>query len=236
MGVFLFCYAVGWLVSLFVFRSRAGTGVWRSLPLSMVLVSLPWAVATTVKAAVWPAVLIYWLAIGRPDSPWELGRSRPGGTLRIRRIEVVRPAEVRRLPADIVSRMRTFGRFDFDTLNYQGDAGKIWEGIVAPLVPVAQADPAGFLRDLADAVVPAGDWAVYGGAHLVKEVLSGDQEDPSYDRMMAASLDFLRGRGVPRSRLNGYEWRFWQKTRGRTEAWLEPGPAGTPVSDRAPGG
>jgi hypothetical protein len=155
--------------------------------------------------------------------------------LRIRHVEVVRPTEVQRLPTDIVSQMRTFGRFDFDPTNYPGNAGDIWVEIVAPLVPVAQANPVRFLRDLADAVVPAGGWAVYGGAHLVKEVLSGDHMDPSYDRMMAASLDFLRGRGVSPSRLNGYEWQFWQATRGRTVAWLEPGSAGAPASDLAPG-
>lgn len=129
-----------------------------------------------------------------------------------------------RLPADIVAKMETFGRFEFDPVGSGFDAGYIWTQLVAPLLPAAQADSAGFLRELAGAVLPVGGWAVYGGSHLVKELLSGDLDDPSYHAMMAASLDFLRELGVPNLRLNGYESLFWSQHKGRTEPWLAARP------------
>jgi len=122
-----------------------------------------------------------------------------------------------RLPADIVAKMETFGQFEFDPAGSQVDPGYVWTQLVAPLLPAAQADSAGFLRELAAAVLPAGGWAVYGGSRLVKELLSGDLDDPSYHAMMSAALDFLRELGVPNLRLNGYEWQFWTEHKGRTE-------------------
>ena len=125
------------------------------------------------------------------------------------------------LPVNIVSMMDQFGRFEFDPMGAGVvDASGVWQNLVVPLLPYAQADPAGFLRDLADAVVPAGGWAAYGGERLVKELLSGDLEDPSYDRIMTVALHFLRACGVPSLRLNGYESSFWARTTGRTEPWL----------------
>lgn len=123
------------------------------------------------------------------------------------------------LPPDIVSRMTDFGEYEFSPQTSRQDPSYIWSGIVAPLVPLAQQDPAGFLRDLADAVLPAGGWAVFGGARLVKEVLDGGSDDPSYAAMMSASLDFLRANGISMMHINGYERSFWYAHKGRTESW-----------------
>jgi hypothetical protein len=132
----------------------------------------------------------------------------------------------RNLPSNIVSMMEQFGRFEFDPMGTGIiDAGSVWGSLIAPLMPYAQSDTTGFLRALADAVLPAGGWAVYGGERLVKEVLSGDLDDPSYAAMLTAALNFLRECGVPNTRLNGYEWSFWQRTKGRTEPWLYARPA-----------
>ena len=68
-------------------------------------------------------------------------------------------------------------------------------------------------------------WAVgVEGACRALELLSGDLDDPSYHAMLEASLDYLRSLGVPKMRLNGYEFEFWATHKGRTEPWLEARP------------
>ncbi len=133
------------------------------------------------------------------------------------------------LPVNIVDMMDQFGRFEFDPLG-QGvvAAGDVWPRLVSPLMPLAQADQARFLRHLAAALLPAGGWAVYGGERLVKELFRGDLDDPSYHAMMSAALAFLRSQGVPLMRLNGYEKSFWHSTQGQTEEWLLSRPAPDP--------
>ena len=46
-----------------------------------------------------------------------------------------------------------FGSFEFDPMGSTEDAGFIGTDILMALYPLAQADPAGFLRDLAAAVI-----------------------------------------------------------------------------------
>ena len=148
-----------------------------------------------------------------------------------------RSHEASRLPTNIVEIMESFGRFEFDPAGSGLDSNYVWTSIVGPLLPTATADSASFLRELADAVTPVGGWAVYGGSHLVKELLGGDLNDDSYHAMMSASLDFLRGLGVPAMRLNGYESRFWREHKGRTEPWLRgrSRPTNPSLTDFAPG-
>jgi hypothetical protein len=143
----------------------------------------------------------------------------------------------RTLPENIVDLMATFGRYEFDPTGSTTDPGFIWNEVCAPLLPIAQADTPGFLRALANAVLPAGSWSVYGGSRLVQDLLGGDVDDVSYHAMLEASLDFLRALGVPRSRLNGYEDEFWRRTRGRTEPWLtsRPLPSDPDLTPLAPG-
>jgi hypothetical protein len=143
------------------------------------------------------------------------------------------------LPRDIVARMGTFGRFEFDPQGSGIDSRTVWEDIIAPLALNAKDHPAEFLRQLAAAVLPVGGWAVYGGAHLVTELFSAEYRDHSYEAMMAAALDFLRSLGVPALATNGYEWSFWQRTKGRTEPWLParpvPNESDAPISPLRPG-
>lgn len=159
------------------------------------------------------------------ESPWF--RSRP-------ETEVPRYAGLpdRSLPSNIVPMMEQFGRFEFDPRPGSVDAGDVWRTLVAPLMPFAQGDSAAFLRALADAVVPVGGWAAYGAECLVKELLSGDLDDPSYASIMTVALHFLRACGVPGIRLNGYERSFWERTTGRTEPWLSARPE--PTAEAAP--
>jgi hypothetical protein len=116
--------------------------------------------------------------------------------------------------------MEQFGRFEFDPVDSRLDAGSVWRNIVEPMMPFAHSDSGAFLRSLAATVLPAGGWAVYGGDHLVEELLSGKLNNPFYHAMMAASLDYLRELGVSKMRLNGYEAAFWNETKGKTEPWL----------------
>lgn len=141
--------------------------------------------------------------------------------------------------AELVAKMDRFGRFTFAPLEYRGDSGEIWSGIIGPLYPIAQADPGAFVTDLARTVVPAGGWAVYGGSHAVFELLGGNFRHPAADELMDESLEFLRSRGVPNLRLTGYEHQFWVEHRGRTEQWLtgrpRPTRAAAPIADLRPG-
>jgi hypothetical protein len=137
------------------------------------------------------------------------------------------------LPANIVEQMDAFGRFEFDPHNPASPVGgTIWPNIVAPLFELSRSDGSGFLAALASELLPAGGWAVYGGERLVKELFSGDLDDPSYHAMMAAALDFLRSLGLPNSRLNNYEWRFWLDHKGKEEPWLTSRPLPNPELTR----
>jgi hypothetical protein len=124
------------------------------------------------------------------------------------------------LPRDIVDKMVAFGQNDFDHRHEPHPTLDAWNDVLRPLLPIATSDTPKFLALLAAEVLPAGGWAAFGGERLVKELLSGGLDDPSYLRMMDTALDFLRSLGVPASHLNGYEWTRWQTTRGATEGWL----------------
>lgn len=125
-----------------------------------------------------------------------------------------------RLPSNIVDLMVKNGRFEWDPPGSGIDGASIWSTVQEPLVPFAQSDPAGFLSALAAAVVPAGGWASYGAERLMIDLLGADRDEPGYHAVMSASLRFLRERGVPNSRMSGYEWQYWQAHDGRNEPWL----------------
>ncbi|WP_229075087.1 hypothetical protein [Actinoplanes sp. DH11] len=128
--------------------------------------------------------------------------------------------------------MDRFGRFVFPLIESNEDAADIWGGTVAPLYPVAQANPDAFVTNVAKAVMPAGGWAVYGGSHLIAELLGFDHRSPVADDLMGESLEFLRSRGAPNLHLTGYEHTFWVTHRGRTERWLTGRPR--PTAAEAP--
>lgn len=144
------------------------------------------------------------------------------------------------LPANIVQQMEEFGRFEFDPQNPNNvDSGTVWANLVAPLYDRSRDDGPAFLAALAAAVLPVGGWPAYGAERLVKEIFSGDLDDPSYHAIMAEALDFLRSLGVPNSRLNSYEWRSWLDHKGEDEPWLPsrslPDPNTTQIRPLEPG-
>jgi hypothetical protein len=142
-----------------------------------------------------------------------------------------RSSPERSLPINIVSMTEQFGRHEFDSMGSDLAAFSVWQNLVSPLATYAQTDTAGFVRELAEAVIPAGGWAVYGGARLVGELLDPKLPDPNYHVLMTHSLDFLRACGVPPLKVSGYEWQFWANNKGKVEPWLQARP--TPPESQA---
>ena len=67
-GAIAVIYLGGLFVSTFVYRARAGAGVMRRLRiLGPGGYGAGWLSVQIGKALVWPAVLIYWLANGKPE-------------------------------------------------------------------------------------------------------------------------------------------------------------------------
>jgi hypothetical protein len=130
-----------------------------------------------------------------------------------------------RLPPNIVKMLEEYGHFAWDPPGSGIDGGYVWSTLQSPLVPFSQSDRAGFLSALANAVLPVGGWPAFGAERMMIDLVGGDVDDPNYDSIMTTSLDFLRERGVPNSRLTGYEWQFWQKHEGSTEPWQRGLPA-----------
>ncbi|MFF0204854.1 hypothetical protein [Streptomyces sp. NPDC005017] len=141
-----------------------------------------------------------------------------------------------RLPADVVARMERFGRFEFDPVGTDIDASDVWAELQAPFLPFAQSDPEGFARALADAVLPAGGFALFGAARTVWNLVGSDFGSPAYDAVRMAALEFFRANGVPSGRLSADDWRFWQEN--RSEPWLlgrpRPAPGEARIAPLAP--
>lgn len=137
-----------------------------------------------------------------------------------------------RLPADVVERMERFGRFEHDPVGSDIDAARVWEELQQPFLEFAQTDPVRFARALADAVLPAGGFALFGAARTVWNLVGSDHSSPAYDTVRMAALEFFQANGVPSNRLSGDDWRFWQCNRG--EPWLVGRPRPTPQAARIP--
>lgn len=141
------------------------------------------------------------------------------------------------LPGDIISMMERFGRYEF---NPQGssaeDAGSIWMETQAPLQPFASVDPDGFLVALAGAVLPVGGWAVYGASCTLWECFGSNieifRQQPSYNAILNAAIEFLRANGVPPMMVKGYEWQHWIQNGGTSDTWIQRRPI--PSLDEAP--
>ncbi|MEU8001317.1 hypothetical protein AB0B66_09185 [Catellatospora sp. NPDC049111] len=132
------------------------------------------------------------------------------------------------LPADVVSMMSRFGRYEFGASDGSVDGGQVWTQLQAPLLPLAQHDPARLASALAERVLPVGGWAVVGAMRTIVELLASDFSHPARDALFDAGLAVLRSRGVPAIMLNGYEWRYWLARHPGDEPWLVGRPVPTP--------
>jgi hypothetical protein len=126
-------------------------------------------------------------------------------------VPATEPAEP---PLDPVDQLEAFGRFSFDPMAADYDAGLMWARVAAPRFASAQADPDRFCRELAAVALPRGGWFVYGAQRLVVELLGGDYRGTEFLRMQDAALEWLRRGGVSAAHLTGYEQRRWYETHG----------------------
>jgi hypothetical protein len=136
------------------------------------------------------------------------------------------------LPRNISPMMERFGRHEFDVMNSSDDGVAVFNETQQPLLAFAGSDPDGLVEALANAVCPVGGWAAFGGARTVWNLLTPSFEHPAYDRLMDASIGFLRENGVPPNRVAGYDWQHWIARGGTIETWLPLRPL--PTAEQAP--
>jgi hypothetical protein len=96
---------------------------------------------------------------------------------------------------------------------------------------MAQADPDGFLRDLAALAVPAGGWVALGAKALVMDILPIETNTPDFNALVLAGFQFLRQNGVPPNRLSMNDRTLWERVRPGNEPWLiwRSAPEGPPT-------
>jgi hypothetical protein len=114
------------------------------------------------------------------------------------------------LPSDIVQRMEYYGRFEFSPQQSEPDAPhRIAELIYQQLYPIASADPDRFIAELADAVLPVGGWAVYGGERCVRDLINAQTRHPGFVAMIDAAMEFLRSQGYGVMHVAPFEREVW---------------------------
>lgn len=143
------------------------------------------------------------------------------------------------LPRNIVSLMERFGRFEFYPQARNENSMEIGMEWAEQVFPVAQADPEGFMKDLADAVLPVGGWAVYGASRTLWEAFGSARKsdpNPSYNAIMSAAINFLLSNGVLPVR--GYEMDYWIRNGRTNEEWIQrrpiPSPEQAPITALRP--
>lgn len=157
-------------------------------------------------------------AIGRTPSP--AGRSAPAP----------RGAGGHRLPRDILPMMERFGRHEINIMESTDDGSEVFQATQMPLWAFASEDPDGFVRALADACVPAGEWAVYGAERTVVNLVNTNPGTADWYRILDASLAFVRANFVPPMRIPPYAWNRFVETGGTARTWIplrEPPPRET---------
>lgn len=135
---------------------------------------------------------------------------------------------------DLVVRAERVGRHDWDPAGSDDDEALIAASCVLPLVAVAQADPATFLRRLAHTCLPAGPWAAYGAERLALRLFGADspwRHDPAWCALLDRSLTLTQGRLLPYPLLPDHLMERYEAVGSDPEDWLpfreapEPGEA-----------
>lgn len=70
-------YLVGLVISIYVYRVRAGLGIFSKLRTGSGGVGVGWLMLNVTKAVLWPLILGVWLARGRPAPGTHFTRSAP---------------------------------------------------------------------------------------------------------------------------------------------------------------
>jgi len=120
-----------------------------------------------------------------------------------------------RLPADILAQLEQLGRASYDPSNHEAP----WQLTVA-MYQLAQQDRDGLLAELAAATLPAGGWPVYGAMKLIMDILDPKLDQPDFNAIALAGLQFLRSNGVPPNRLSPNEMDLWRRLRTDDAPWL----------------
>jgi hypothetical protein len=126
-----------------------------------------------------------------------------------------------RLPSDIVRRMERFGRHEIDPRASREDPVDLFEITQTPLVSLAATDPAGFIRELADACVPTGGFATFGADRTVINLVGVAPPGDDWFRILDSSLAFLWANFVPPMRVARYAWDRFLAMGGTGNTWLE---------------
>ncbi|WP_405432260.1 hypothetical protein [Micromonospora sp. NBC_00617] len=134
------------------------------------------------------------------------------------------------LPAQIVSMMDKFGRYEWYGESSGLGPEEAW-GMLSTLWPLRQSDPAGLTAALARQVTPIGGWAAYGASRAVAELVGLGFEGVDAKAVLDGGIQFLRQHGVPPLRVRGYEWSRWVDTGGDVNNWLPTIPP--PPSERS---
>jgi hypothetical protein len=129
------------------------------------------------------------------------------------------------LPPDILRMMERFGRHEIDIMGSHDDGYAVFKATQQPLIAVAGTDPAGFIRALADACVPAGGWVVYGADRTVVNLVGSSPPGDDWLRILDGSIEFLRANYVPPIRIPPYSWKRFLDNGGTANSWLSLRPA-----------
>lgn len=116
--------------------------------------------------------------------------------------------------------MERFGRHEIDIMDSTDDGYEVFQATQQPLVSVANSDPEGFIRALADACVPVGGWPVYGADRTVVNLIPSMPQGPDWLRILDASIEFLRAHHVPPMRVAGYAWNRFIDCGGTSSTWI----------------
>ena len=112
-----------------------------------------------------------------------------------------------RFPADMLQRLETFGRYEFDARGSGIDGTRVWDDCVAPFTADARADPDGFLTDLRALIAhDRNGFVTFGAARLAWEIHSSECLNlPAALPLIDAGIDFILARGLPTAHLTGFE-------------------------------
>ena len=120
-----------------------------------------------------------------------------------------------RLPTNILDQLEQLGRSSYDPQNYESP----WQ-LTVDMYQLSQADRDGFVADLAAVALPVGGWPVYGAMKLVLDIIDPQLDQPDFNAIVLAGLQFLRSHGVPGNRLSLNEMRLWHRSQGEDTPWL----------------
>lgn len=126
------------------------------------------------------------------------------------------------LPRDIVALAERAGRHAINPIT--SDDLTIWDDVMAPLLPLATADPNVFHQALAEACLPAQGLAAFGAAYIVSDFGYGLSDlratTPQAQRIFDGAIEYLRQNFVPPTRVPEYLWRRWIETGGNSNTWM----------------